>query len=251
MSTLSPRVNSLLPNMRETLADKVFATGLMAGFILWLSLGVCLPFVSKTNTIQNLSEPGGMKIKKSYLIKEGWTIWLKEGKAGIKKAVFEEMSIFGKKIISIKKYESKFIKKPVEGLVIKGLGKKANFITVNPVTYALASYRLEATAYDPSPEANGLENAGVTYLGWRARRGIAAVDPKVISLRSLLYIEGYGFAWAGDTGGDIKGKRIDLCYNTSEEAFKWGRKKVQVYVLGIRPPTYYAALKKASGKNKK
>ena len=61
MSTLSPRVNSLLPNMRETLADKVFATGLMAGFILWLSLGVCLPFVSKTNTIQNLSEPGGMK----------------------------------------------------------------------------------------------------------------------------------------------------------------------------------------------
>ena len=237
--------------MPQNFAVKSFYAAASFLFIAWFSLGLCLPFSSGNTVIKNISEPGGAKIRKSYLVQEGWMIWLKEGKDGLKKAVIDEVSVFGKRISSVKIYESGFIKKPVEGIAIKGLAKKANAITVRPVTYALASHRLEATAYDPSPEANGLDNSGVTYLGWRTRYGIAAVDPKVISLRSLLYVEGYGFAWAGDTGGDIKGKRIDLCYNSSEEAFKWGRKKVYVYVLGTRPPSYYAAMKKKTAKNKK
>ena len=66
----------------------------------------------------------------------------------------------------------------------------------------------------------------------------------LIAMRSLLYVDGYGFAWAGDVGGAIKGKRIDLCYNTTEEALRWGRRKAKVYVLGRRPLSYYAKKKK-------
>jgi 3D (Asp-Asp-Asp) domain-containing protein len=87
--------------------------------------------------------------------------------------------------------------------------------------------------------------AGITCLGWRTRYGIAAVDPKVIALKSLVYVDGYGLAWAGDIGGDIKGNRIDLCYNTTKEALNWGRRKVRVYVLGNRAWSAIRAKKKA------
>ena len=90
---------------------------------------------------------------------------------------------------------------------------------------------MEATGYDPGPHTNSWNYAGITKLGWRTRRGIVAVDPKVIPLRTLLYIEGYGLAWAGDVGGAIKGNRIDLCFNKTEEALAWGRRTVTAYIL--------------------
>ncbi|MBI4733746.1 MAG: 3D domain-containing protein [Rubrobacteridae bacterium] len=66
----------------------------------------------------------------------------------------------------------------------------------------------------------------------RAQKGVVAVDPRVIPLGTRLYIEGYGEAIAADTGGAIKGNRIDLCYNTPGECFKFGRQTVKVHVLG-------------------
>jgi 3D (Asp-Asp-Asp) domain-containing protein len=57
------------------------------------------------------------------------------------------------------------------------------------------------------------------------------VDPKIIKLKTPLYIEGYGYALAGDTGSAIEGNRIDLCYDTYDEAQQFGRKKVKVYLL--------------------
>jgi len=65
----------------------------------------------------------------------------------------------------------------------------------------------------------------------RAGKGVVAVDPRVIRLGSRLYVEGYGFAVAGDTGGSIKGKRIDLGQNTYRHAKQFGRRKVVVHVI--------------------
>ena len=96
---------------------------------------------------------------------------------------------------------------------------------------AWKSLTVTATAYDPGPEANGAGNVGTTVTGERARFGIAAVDPKVIPLKSLLYVEGYGPALAADVGGDIKGRRIDLCFNSTGEANDFGRRKTRVYLL--------------------
>ena len=62
-------------------------------------------------------------------------------------------------------------------------------------------------------------------------RGAIAVDPNVIPLGSKLYVEGYGYGLAIDTGGLIKGKRIDLFFPTREEALKWGKRKVEVKII--------------------
>lgn len=94
-----------------------------------------------------------------------------------------------------------------------------------------------ATAYDTSPAENG--GYSRTALGLTPRFGIVAVDPSVIPLGSRIYVEStndgqswvYGYAIAGDTGGAIKGNRIDLCYNSHREASAFGRRSATVYVL--------------------
>ncbi|MBI4277169.1 MAG: G5 domain-containing protein [Armatimonadetes bacterium] len=90
---------------------------------------------------------------------------------------------------------------------------------------------MEATAYYPGPLNYGGGVNHITAIGTRARRGVVAVDPRVIPLKSRLFIEGYGFAVAEDTGGSIKGQRIDLCFDTYREAIKFGRRQVRVYIL--------------------
>lgn len=72
---------------------------------------------------------------------------------------------------------------------------------------------------------------GRTASGVRARRGVVAVDPAVIPIGTRLYIKGYGNAVAADTGGSIKGNRIDLCFATYAEARQFGRRTVTVQIL--------------------
>ena len=88
-----------------------------------------------------------------------------------------------------------------------------------------------ATAYYPGPECTGGSCDGITSTGKIAGKGIVAVDPKVIPLGSLLYIEGYGIAEAADVGAAIKGNRIDLCFETYHEAVNYGRKSIKVSVI--------------------
>jgi 3D (Asp-Asp-Asp) domain-containing protein len=75
---------------------------------------------------------------------------------------------------------------------------------------------------------------GITRLGWQMRHGIVAVDPSVISLRSKVYVPGYGEGVAGDTGGAIRGRHIDLGFD--EDNLVYWYKWVDVYVLTPIPP---------------
>jgi uncharacterized protein YabE (DUF348 family) len=77
-------------------------------------------------------------------------------------------------------------------------------------------------------------NYGITASGARAGTGVVAVDPTVVPFKSYVYVPGYGVAYAGDTGGGIKGRFIDLGYNEGE--FKSWRGTVDVYYLGPPPP---------------
>ena len=92
-----------------------------------------------------------------------------------------------------------------------------------------------ATAYTPDPRENGGYNG--TAMGTKLVRGVVAVDPKVIPLGTVLWVEGYGVCRAEDTGGAIKGKRLDLLFETKKEAYNWGRRKVRVAILpkGYKP----------------
>lgn len=69
-----------------------------------------------------------------------------------------------------------------------------------------------------------------TAIGLRAGKGVIAVDPKVIKLRSKVYIPGYGIAIAGDTGGAIKGNIIDLGFDDARTA-GWSARYVDIYLL--------------------
>lgn len=221
------------------MADKktslIVTVSCCAALLLWAGVSLFAMCVTSGYEVEKKQIPYKISVHHSGFLQEGWKVWLKEGSNGHKNAVAENYrfadNIIKEKII----YETDMIKKPVEARVVIGHSKRANPIAVPKETYAHYTYDMVSTAYDPSPESNSVEWAGETALGWRTRYGIAAVDPKVIALRSLVFVDGYGFAWAGDTGGDIKGKRIDLCYNNTHEALKWGRRKVKVYVLGTKP----------------
>ncbi|SUP40159.1 3D domain-containing protein [Veillonella criceti] len=86
---------------------------------------------------------------------------------------------------------------------------------------------MEASAYLPGDG----DGRGITASGMVAQRGVVAVDPNVIPLGTRLYIPGYGMAIAADTGGAIKGHRIDLLMDSYGEAMEFGRRSIEVYVL--------------------
>lgn len=84
---------------------------------------------------------------------------------------------------------------------------------------------MSASAYHPT-DGDGF---GITATGTRAGHGTVAVDPRVIPLGSTVYIPNYGEAVAADTGGAIIGDRIDLCMETFEECYNFGRQNVEVF----------------------
>jgi 3D (Asp-Asp-Asp) domain-containing protein len=92
---------------------------------------------------------------------------------------------------------------------------------------ASAALSMVATAYTGACAGC----SGMTAIGRPAGHGIVAVDPSLIPLGTRMFIPGYGHAVAGDTGGSIRGHRIDLGFNSNAEANQFGRRPVHVYLL--------------------
>jgi 3D (Asp-Asp-Asp) domain-containing protein len=90
--------------------------------------------------------------------------------------------------------------------------------------------KMVATAYYPG-DPLAWKDGTITFLGQKMQRGIVAVDPKVIPLKTRLFIPGYGYGYAGDTGALIRGKRIDLGVNNAKEEKSWRFRDVNVYIL--------------------
>ncbi|MFB7141498.1 LysM peptidoglycan-binding domain-containing protein [Gottfriedia sp. NPDC056225] len=90
---------------------------------------------------------------------------------------------------------------------------------------------VEATAYTASCKGC----SGVTATGINLKKNpnmkVISVDPNLIPLGSKVYVEGYGEAIAGDTGGAIKGHRIDVFVANKQDAINFGRKQVKVTIL--------------------
>lgn len=96
--------------------------------------------------------------------------------------------------------------------------------------------RMLATSYSASTAGVHPSAAyfGRTRTGLPIQRGIVAVDPRVIRLGWKVYVPGYGIGLAADTGGAIRGRRIDLGYN-DDDLVLW-RRWVDVYLLTPVPP---------------
>lgn len=91
---------------------------------------------------------------------------------------------------------------------------------------------MEATAYNW--DCGSCSGTGRTATGYNVKAnpdGVIAVDPSVIPLGTKVYVEGYGYAVARDTGGAIQGNKIDLHMRTVEEARQFGRQRVKVEII--------------------
>jgi len=169
-------------------------------------------------------------------LEAGETVTVREGEEGVKEVSYRVKYENGKEI-SREAVSEQIIKAPVDKIVEYG---SKNASPDAPVNTGLLNYKYviecNATAYDMSPEENG-GYAGQTATGVPLDKGVIAVDPKVIPLGSRVYVEAldgswsYGYAVAADTGGAIKGNRVDLCYRTRSECIQFGRRKCRVYVL--------------------
>ena len=90
---------------------------------------------------------------------------------------------------------------------------------------------VKATAYTASCEGcSGITKTGVNIKD-NPDEKVIAVDPKVIPLGSKVYVEGFGEATAADTGGAIKGNRIDIFIPSEEDAIDFGVKHLKVKIL--------------------
>jgi len=122
---------------------------------------------------------------------------------------------------------------------IMGYGTQIVVRTLNTPTGPVEYWRvirMLATSYSAATAGTSPSSPwyGHTRTGERMRFGIVAVDTRMIDLRSNVYVPGYGIGYAGDTGGAIRGRRIDLGYDDDNLVlwYRW----VDVYLLAPAPP---------------
>ncbi|WP_422444647.1 ubiquitin-like domain-containing protein [Thermoanaerobacterium sp. DL9XJH110] len=144
---------------------------------------------------------------------------IQQGEVG-QERIITTMTLENGKVVS-KKSQSVVIKPPKPKIVLAGSMLVASR---GGIEFAYTrKLRMLATAYT--------HTGSLTATDTKPRAGVVAVDPEVIPLGSRLYIDGYGFGRAEDTGGAIKGEKIDLFMETRAEARRFGRRWVTVYVL--------------------
>lgn len=136
----------------------------------------------------------------------GGTVPIKNAKGDILKVPAE-----------VKAPEAKAVEKPVAPKENTGKASNGKTFTFKK------SFTVTATAYT--------HDGSRTKSGKWPKVGMIAVDPKVIPLGTYLYVEGYGFATAEDTGGAIKGNKIDIFLNSERECRNWGRRSTTVYII--------------------
>ena len=193
------------------------------------------------NEVVETQEIGYNTIKRlNTSLNAGSTDVVREGEMGEKTLKYRVKYENGKEV-SRELIENNVTKNPVDKIVEYGSTVEFNAnTTAQGASSAKLNYKYviecNATAYDLSAEENG-GYAGQTATGVPLDKGVIAVDPRVIPLGSRVYIEAldgswtYGYAVAADTGGAIKGNRVDLCYRTRSECIQFGRRKCRVYVL--------------------
>ena len=104
--------------------------------------------------------------------------------------------------------------------------------TASPVSGNVArTLTMESTAYTAYCTGCSGVTANGTNLRTNPNIKVIAVDPSVIPLGTRVWVEGYGEAIAADTGGAIKGNKIDVYLPTDNQAYAWGRKSVTVKIL--------------------
>lgn len=182
----------------------------------------------KVNDTTDIIHPGDQVTiapEKKYTVKQSDTL--------LSIAMENNMNI--KKSTEWNKFISDFIH-PEDGLNISNnplSEKNANQANNANATNSSSPKEItvKATAYTASCEGcSGITATGVNIKA-NPDAKVIAVDPKVIPLGSKVYVEGVGEAIAADTGGAIKGNRIDVFVPSEQGAINFGVKYLKVTIL--------------------
>lgn len=190
--------------------------------------------VEKVTDVVEEATNFAVETKKEDSLLKGKEKVVQQGVNGTVSRTYEVVKENGKEI-SRNMMSEKIIKEPTKKVV--AVGTKVMTASVSRGTNSAAApsggkeFYVTATAY--TAYCNGC--SGVTATGMNLKSNpnlkVIAVDPSVIPLGSKVWVEGYGHAVAGDTGGAIKGNKIDLFMASKSQAYDFGRKKVRVKVL--------------------
>ncbi len=177
-------------------------------------------------------------------LRQGATKVQRAGVAGVKTVTYRQYLENGK-VVSTETVKTEVTKEPVNKVVLKGT-KVGNVVSEAPFDIALDSAgqplnytkKLSGTATAYTTDRG--DSGAWTATGRRAQVGVVAVDPRVIPYGTKLWIVSedgkivYGYAIAGDTGGAVRSGKVlvDLYYDTYGECSKFGRRKMNVYVIG-------------------
>lgn len=195
---------------------------------------VSITYVTTEKVEQEESIPFQVEYENDSSLEKGKEKVVKEGVEGkalkTYKVVFENGEEVSKKVI-----DEETVKKSKDKVV--AVGTKASKPKQAPVAKNTSSkpsggktLTMESTAY--GPDCAGCSGISATGMNLKGGGKVIAVDPSVIPLGSRVWVEGYGEAIAGDTGGAIKGNRIDvLMPSEAQAANNWGRRSVQVKIL--------------------
>lgn len=179
--------------------------------------------------------PFKVVIKKDANLKKGVKKVIVKGKKGTKVETYEILSVDGVDN-KVELVRSKELLLPRNQLVAIGT-KKEVIVEKIPLQIRKGSRTITLSRGGKLGRVLYLESTAYTHTGNRTatgiwpNKGIVAVDPSVIPLGTRLYVEGYGYAVAADTGGAIKGGIIDVFFNNRSECIKWGRRRVEVRVI--------------------
>lgn len=165
--------------------------------------------------------------RSSTELRNGTSKTVRAGINGIKQTIYR-VTLKDEEEVRRELVSSKVLRKPVPEIV--AIGNRGNLPSRGYFS-GRKVLTMVATGYSPAPEENGGNRSGRSAIGLKVGYGIVAVDPKFIPLGTRLYIDGYGYAVAADTGGAIKGNRIDLGHDTRGKARQVGRRKVTVHIL--------------------
>lgn len=149
----------------------------------------------------------------SSVLRRGTTRTLRSGVNGQKMVVYRVYTRQDGSEVRREVDTSRILRRPVSEVIEEGsratLPSRGYFSGRRVVV-------MRATTYNPYH--CGGSGTGRTCSGLLGGYGVVAVDPRFIPLGTRLYVEGYGYAVAADTGGAIKGNRIDLGVSSRHDA---------------------------------
>lgn len=217
--------------------DKLEGAGLTDGIVKDMKLRIIR--VSESVVSEKEGIPYTEQKRPNKKLDEGLERLIQPGEDGVLEKRYEVITEDGVEVSRVFLSEA-VLKNPITKIMEYGTILNHKTSRGDVIRYSKVM-EMKATAYTASFKDTGKGPDhplfGITATGIRAKKGIIAVDPKVIPLYTKVYVEiigntpDYGYALAADVGGAIKGNKIDLYYDGQDFVDRFGVKKVKVYIL--------------------